>query len=99
MEEKIYEIDGRKITYNVTDDGYDIYLDGVIWITQHGDCGKPMNGSLSYEENCILQIEDIVKSNEAAKNPQDPMADVKAQIEYLAMMSDVDLAGITGGEE
>ena len=50
---------GKPITYEILDDGYMIYLDGKPWIKQRGDYGKPMDSSKSYEENCLLQIEDI----------------------------------------
>lgn len=51
--------DGKPIAYEILDDGYMIYLDGRPWIKQRGDYGKPMDTSKSYEENCLLQIEDI----------------------------------------
>ena len=51
--------DGKPIAYEILDDGYMIYLDGKAWIKQRGDYGKPMGSSKSYEENCLLQIEDI----------------------------------------
>ena len=51
----------KPIAYEILDDGYMIYLDGKPWIKQRGDYGKPMDASKSYEENCLLQIEDITK--------------------------------------
>ena len=50
---------GKPIAYEILSDGYMIYLDGKAWIKQRGDYGKPMDSSKSYEENCLLQIEDI----------------------------------------
>lgn len=56
--------DGKPIAYEILDDGYMIYLDGKAWIKQRGTYGKPMDSSKSYEENCLLQIEDITKPSE-----------------------------------
>ena len=50
---------GKPIAYEILDDGYMIYLDGKAWIKQRGTYGKPMDTSKTYEENCLLQIEDI----------------------------------------
>lgn len=51
--------DGKSIAYEILEDGYMIYLDGKPWIEQRGIYGKPMDSSKTYEENCLLQIEDI----------------------------------------
>lgn len=47
------------ISYEIVENGYKIYLNGVLWITQYEPYGKPMDSSKSYEENCILQIEEL----------------------------------------
>lgn len=47
------------ISYKILDNGYEIYLDGVLWITQYEPYGHPMDSSKSYEENCLLQIEEL----------------------------------------
>ena len=99
MKETNYKIEGKSISYEVSNNGYSIYLDGVLWITQYDDYGKPMDFTKSYEENCIMQIEDMVSSFENTQNNHDDNSKMKAQIEYLAMMSDVDLTEIVGGEE
>lgn len=51
--------DGKPIAYEILSDGYMIYLDGKAWIKQRGTYGKPMDTSKTYEENCLLQIEEI----------------------------------------
>ena len=56
---------GKPIAYEILDDGYMIYLDGKAWIKQRGTYGKPMDTSKTYEENCLLQIEDITAEPEA----------------------------------
>lgn len=64
-----YEEDGSgRYGYAIADDGYDIYLDGQLWITQHGQYGKPMDASKGYEENCLLQLAEIT-----APAPEPPM--------------------------
>lgn len=52
-------IDGKAISYEIFDDGYEIYLDKVLWITQRGEYSKPIDREKSFEENCLLQIEEI----------------------------------------
>ena len=63
-------IDGKTISYEILDDGYDIYLDGAIWITQHEPYGHPMDSSKSYEENCLLKIEELTAPVEPAESPE-----------------------------
>ena len=47
------------ISYKILDNGYEIYLDGKLWITQYEPYGKPMDKNKSYEENCLMQIEEL----------------------------------------
>lgn len=71
------------LSYEVTEDGYDIYREGKLWVTQHGQYGKPMDATKSYEENCLLQLDEI-----AAPAPEPP-----ATIEELsATIADQDAA-------
>ena len=98
MKETNYKIDGKAISYLIEPNGYSIYLDNQLWMTQHDDCSKLFKSDGTYEENCIMQIEDIVASFENSKSKRDDVSEIKAQIEYLAMMADVDLTDI-GGEE
>lgn len=55
----------KPIAYEILSDGYMIYLDGKPWIKQRGTYGKPMDASKNYEENCLLQIENITAEPEA----------------------------------
>ena len=45
------------LTYKIKENGYEIYKDGVLWISQY----EPYipNPNLSYEENAIKQIEEL----------------------------------------
>ena len=63
-----YSIDNKQLSYEVTDNGYKIYLDGQLWIHQY----EPYipNPSISYEENAIAQMEELVAMHENAKNEQ-----------------------------
>ena len=54
---------GKKISYEIDDTGYNIYLSGNPWISQHGKYGKPFNNEKTYEENCLLQIDELTPSN------------------------------------
>ena len=51
--------DGKQISYEVEEDGYMIYLDNKPWIHQY----EPYipDKSKSYEENALIQIEDICR--------------------------------------
>ena len=63
-----YSIDNKQVSYEVIENGYKIYLDGKQWIHQY----EPYipNPSISYEENAIAQIEELVAMHENAKNEQ-----------------------------
>ena len=52
--------DGKPISYKILSDGYEIYLDGVLWIRQRRENGKSISQFKTYEENCLMQIEEIV---------------------------------------
>ena len=47
------------ISYEIKDNGYEIYLDGKLWITQYEKFSKPMDKTKSYEENCLMQIAEL----------------------------------------
>ena len=51
--------DGQVISYEIFEDGYEIYLDGTLWIKQRGEYSKPIDKDKSFEENCLAQIEEI----------------------------------------
>ena len=57
-----------RITYEILENGYRINLDGKPWIEQV----EPYipNPSISYEENAIAQMEELVAMHENAKNEQ-----------------------------
>lgn len=55
-----YIINGQEVSYNVTEDGYDVYLGSKPWISQH-EPHIPYS-ELGYEEGCLKQIEQLVTS-------------------------------------
>ena len=59
-----YSIDNKQVSYEVTNDGYKIFLDGQLWIHQY----EPYipDKSKSYEENAIAQIEEIYNGYQAS---------------------------------
>ena len=64
---------------------------------ENGQFGKPIDKNKSYEENCLAQIEELCTVPEPTPDSS-ASADVetlKAQVEYLAMMSNVDLSTVT----
>ena len=57
------------ISYKILANGYEIYLDGNLWITQYEPYGHPMDSSKSYEENCLMQIEELTTPAEPVPDP------------------------------
>ncbi len=57
------------LSYLVSDDGYDIYLDNVLWISQH-EPYIPIK-TKTYEENAVIQINQLIEIyNEAIENSE-----------------------------
>lgn len=50
-------MDKKRITYNILDDGYMLYLDGNPWIKQHKE--HVFYPELSLKENAEKHIEDL----------------------------------------
>ena len=45
--------------YELFNDGYDIYKDNALLISQREPYGKPIDNQLTFEENCLMQLENI----------------------------------------
>ena len=45
--------------YELFNDGYDIYKDNVLLISQREPYGKPIDNQLTFEENCLMQLKNI----------------------------------------
>jgi len=52
-------MDKTRITYDILNNGYIIKLDSKIWIEQVDENSKPMDSTKSFEENVLLQIEEL----------------------------------------
>ena len=57
-----------RITYEILENGYEIKLDGKLWITQ--DTTNLPYPNLTLEECCLKQIDDICTPQEAAVSLQ-----------------------------
>ena len=54
-------MDKNRLTYDILNDGYMINLDGKNWIEQVDENSKPIDSTKTFEENWLLQIEDLTK--------------------------------------
>ena len=90
-----FKFNGNPLSYELKDNGYIIYNDGQPWVKQlddeNGQFGKPIDKNKSYEENCLAQIEELCAVREDAPAGATDTSTLQAQVEYLAMMSGVDL--------
>lgn len=81
-------LDNQKIEYEILKNGYDIYLGGKIWITQHDEYSKVLVPDGTFEENCLKQIEEITTVPEPQMTPEQQL---RADVDYLALVTGVDL--------
>lgn len=80
---KEYNFDGSILTYEVESNGYTILKDGKAWVVQH-DPYIP-DKSKSYEENAIMQIEELIRSSEESKQEMATMEDLQQQVTDLQL--------------
>ena len=52
--------------YELFNDGYDIYKDNVLLISQREPYGKPIDNQLTFEENCLMQLENITNEEQTS---------------------------------
>lgn len=87
--------DGSDIFYNISDDGFDIYIGSEknLVYTQH----EPFipDHSKSYEENAIMMCEDLCKEPEQYDSFNDRLTNVEANVDYLMLLNDPDSASET----
>jgi len=88
MQRKQYN---ERYSYEIFDDGYDIYDYDVLTITQRDPFGKVFDRSKSYEENCIMQLDMMVNPPAPepgpAPIPQEEM--LRADVDFIALMEDL----------
>lgn len=83
------------LTYQVTKDGYEIFLNGQLWIRQ-GDASdgffpNPVlnnDGSINLEESAKAHIAEIKAAQEAATSKQVQLDTIEANTSFLVMMSE-----------
>ena len=61
-----FKFNEMTVAYEVSEDGYDVYLDNNVWISQHEPYIPYPN--LSYEAGCLKQIEEICKEEETQED-------------------------------
>ena len=67
-----------RITYEILENGYEIKLDGKLWITQ--DTTNLPYPNLTLEECCLKQIDDICTPQEEAVSLQDQITNLELAI-------------------
>ena len=82
-----YVFDNKAVSYEVLEDGYKIYLDGGDFIHQY----EPFipNPKMTYEENALAQIEELVEAFEASQNQpsyEERIAMLEAELAELKAM-------------
>lgn len=79
-------------SYEVLPDGYDIYENDVKIITQHDPYGKVFKKNGTYEENAIIQL-DQMTAPQPEPEPVGPSEEEKlrADVDYIAIMTDLTL--------
>ena len=80
-------MDKNSITYKILNNGYEIYLDGKLWVSQI----EPYipYPSLSYEEGCLKQIEEICSESSITGEHEDMVNRISALQEVNAMQEDI----------
>ena len=81
-------LDGKKIEYEILEDGYRIYLDGDLFIKWK----DPSFGSsnLNYENEAIARIDSFISVDTSESSPTD-IEQLRADVDYIAAMTGVTL--------
>jgi hypothetical protein len=81
MADKTYSVSFGTITYDIKEQGYNIYLNGNLWIQQY----EPYipDKTKTYEENAILQIEQIINDNKKQVNQIAQADRIEQALSYL----------------
>ena len=78
--------------YEILEDGYDIYQEDKKIITQHDPFGKVFDPNGTYEENCLIQLDQITQPQPEPPAPAPSEEEkMRADIDYIALMGDYDL--------
>ena len=47
------------LSFRIVDNGYEIYRNGNLWITQYDQYSRLYKEDGSYRDNCLLQLEEL----------------------------------------
>ena len=78
----------KKVGYSIEENGYSIYLDKNLWISQPDPYGKLYVPDGSYEDNALAQIEEICNPPEPEPTAEDQL---RADVDYIAAMTGITL--------
>lgn len=67
----------QKVGYSIEENGYSIYLDENIWITQPDPYGKLYVPDGTYEDNAKAQIEELTTPVEQQPTTEDRVSDLE----------------------
>lgn len=56
------------LSYEIKSNGYLIYRNEELWLTQLDRYAKPYDANKSYEENCLMQLADLTRPVEPPNN-------------------------------
>lgn len=86
------------LSYKITESGYQIYLDGRLWIEQgdvsHGFFPNPIfdeSGKIDFAKSAEAHIDAIKSSEDEEKSNQSQLDVIEANTSYLVMMSEMEV--------
>lgn len=88
---RLEENEMQTYTYKIFEDGYDIYREGDLIITQRTPYDKLFLPDGTYEENAEAQIASLENSSEPTPAVPTEEEKLRADVDYLALIADVDL--------
>lgn len=71
------EFNGQKVGYSIDDNGYSIYLDNKVWITQPEPFAKLYVEDGSYEDNAKAQIEELCQNLQPTPTVEDRVSELE----------------------
>ena len=77
----------EKLSYEIFEDGYDIYDRGRLWITQHEPYANVIVPNGTYTENAIAHCAELSQPALTATDTDK----LRADLDYIALMMDLDL--------
>ena len=85
----------ENISYEIVEKGYKIYLNGKLWIEQLDEYSKPYDKDKTYEENCLLQLEDITANTANTDTLEERVTVVESAVMDIAdVLADLTESGV-----